>query len=121
MTKISVHIEGHYEVKEDPFSRTYEWQPGCVVLECDCGQELTLSGASTVPTCRCGANHSEIVQDLIIQDLQEREGRLRDEVTHPWHYDTKEQAQQPPQDEAAYPKGSPWRYNNVTSGEVDDV
>ncbi len=116
MTKISVRIEGHYEVKEDPFSRAYEWQPGCVVLECDCGQELTLTGTSTVLTCRCGADHSEI-----IQDLQEREGRLRDEVTHPWRYDTKEQAQQHLRDEAAHPEGSPWRYNDVTSGEVDDA
>ena len=117
MTMISVRIEGHYEVHEEPFSRTYVWQPSCVVLECDCGQELRLTGASTVPTCRrCGADHSEI-----IQDLQEREGQLRDEVTHPWRYDTKEQAQQHLRDEAAYSKNSPWRYNDVTSGKVDDA
>jgi hypothetical protein len=116
MTKISVRIEGHYEVKEDPFSRAYEWQPGCVVLECDCGQELTLTGASTVPTCRCGADHSAIVQDI-----QEREGRLRDEITHPWRYDTKEQAQQHLRDEAAYTKRSPWRYNDLMWGDANDV
>jgi hypothetical protein len=116
MTKISVRIEGHYEVDEDPFSRAYEWQPGCVVLECDCGQELTLTGASTVPTCRCGADHS-----AIIQDLQEREGRLRDEVTHPWRYDTEEQAQQHLRDEAAHPAGSSWRYNDVTLRNTNDV
>src|SRR5215204_4232599 len=84
MTKISVRIEGRYEVKEDSFSRTYEWQPGCVVLECDCGQELTLPGTSTAPTCRCGADHSAIVQNL-----QDREGRLRHVVTHPWQYSTR--------------------------------
>src|SRR5215208_4736087 len=84
MTKISVRIEGRYEVKEDSFSRTYEWQPGCVVLECDCGQELTLPGTSTAPTCRCGADHSAIVQNL-----QDREGRLRHVVTHPWQYATR--------------------------------
>ena len=116
MTKISVRIEGHYEVKEDPFSRSYEWQPGCVVLECDCGQELTLTGTSTVLTCRCGTDNSEI-----IQALQEREGRLRDEVTHPWRYDTKEQAQQHLRDEAAHPKSSPWRYNDVTLRNTNDV
>src|SRR5215216_6271162 len=65
-------------------SRTYEWQPGCVVLECDCGQELTLPGTSTAPTCRCGADHSAIVQNL-----QDREGRLRHVVTHPWQYATR--------------------------------
>ena len=116
MTKISVRIEGRYEVKEDSFSRTYEWQPGCVVLECDCGQELTLTGTDTVFTCRCGADHS-----VIVQDLQEREGRLRHAVTHPWRYDAKEQAQQHLRDEAAHPEGSPWRYNDVTSGEANGV
>src|SRR5215217_6619674 len=85
MTKISVRIEGRYEVKEDSFSRTYEWQPGCVVLECDCGQELTLPGTSTAPTCRCGADHSAIVRNL-----QDREGRLRHVVTHPWQYATRD-------------------------------
>ena len=109
MTKISVRIEGHYEVHEEPFSRTYEWQPGCVVLECDCGQELTLTGTSTVPTCRCGADLG-----VIIQSLQEREGRLRHAVTHPWRYDAKKQAQQHLRDEVAHPEGSPWRYNDVT-------
>ncbi len=116
MTKISIRIEGHYEVREEPFSRTYEWQPGCVVLECDCGQELTLTGTSTVLTCRCGTDHSAIVQDL-----QEREGRLRYAVTHPWRYDAKEQAQQHLRDEAAHPEGSPWRYNDVTLRNTNDV
>ena len=116
MTKISVRIEGHYEVHEEPFSRTYEWQPGCVVLECDCGQELTLTGTSTVPTCRCGADHG-----VIIQDLQEREGRLRHAVTHPWRYDAKKQAQQHLRDEVAHPEGSPWRYNDVTLRNTNDA
>ena len=89
---------------------------GCVVLECDCGQEFTLTSTSTVPTCRCGADHSAIVQDL-----QEREGRLRHAVTYHWSYDTKEQVQQYLREQATYPKSSPGRYNDVTSGEVDDV
>jgi hypothetical protein len=116
MTKISVRIEGHYEVKEGPFSRSYEWHPACVVLECDCGEELTLTGTNTVPTCRCGADHS-----AIIQDLQEREGRLRHAVTHPWQYDAKEQTQQHLRDETAHPEGSPWRYNDVTLRNTNDV
>jgi hypothetical protein len=79
------------------------------------GQEFTLTSTSTVPTCRYGPDHSAIVQDL-----QERDGRLRHAVTY-WRYNTKEQAQQHLREQAAYPKGSPWRYNDVTSGEVDDV
>ena len=116
MTRITVRVEGHYEVHEAPFSRSYEWHPPSVTLVCDCGQELTLSGPRTILTCRCGADHS-----AVIRDIQEREGRLRDEVTHPWRYDAQEQAQQHMKDDAAYPKDSTWRYNDITSGSTNDV
>jgi hypothetical protein len=117
MTKITVRCEGHYEVKEAPFCRTYVWHPSHVTLECDCGEELTLSSTSPASICRCGDDHS-----AIIQDIQEREGRLRDEeVTRPWQHDAKEQTQQHLRDEAAYPEGSPWRYNDVTLRNPNDV
>ena len=111
MTRITVRVEGHYEIHEAPFSRSYEWHPASVTLVCDCGQELILSGTSATLTCRCGTDHS-----AVIRDIQEREDRLRDEVTHPWRYDAQEQAQQHLKDEADYPKDSTWRYNDITSG-----
>ena len=116
MSQVIEIIKAHYDTLEVPFGRSYRWHQAHVVLECDCGEELTLTGTNTVPTCRCGADHSEI-----IQDLQEREGRLRHAVTHPWQYDAKEQVQQHLRDETAYPKSSPWRYNDVTSGEANGV
>src|SRR5919199_1659925 len=116
MTKIIGRVEGQYEVHEAPFSRTYEWHPAYVTLECDSGEELTLSSTSPASICRCGTNHS-----AVIQDIQAREGRLRDEVTHPWQHDTKEQTQQHLRDEAAYPESSPWRYNDVTLRNNNDV
>lgn len=116
MTKISVRIEGHYEVHEAPFSRSYEWHPASVTLVCDCGEELTLTGASGITTChQCGADHS-----ALINDLQEREGQLRHAVTHPWRYEAKDQAEQHLRDEAAHPEGSPWRYDDITSRGTDD-
>ncbi len=114
MTKIVVRVEGHYEVHEDPFSRAYEWHPAYVTLECDCGEKSTLSSTSTVAICRCGAEHSAIVRDI-----QEREGRLRHEVTHPWQHDTKEQAEQHLRNETSHPEDSPWRYNDITSGNTN--
>jgi hypothetical protein len=114
MTKIIVRIEAHYETDETPFARIYEWHPAYVTLECDCGEELTLTSASAPPTCRCGADHS-----AVIQDIQEREAKLRDEVTRPWHHDTQEQTEQHLRDVTAYPKGSPWRYNDITSGNTN--
>ena len=117
MTNIIVHIEGHYEVKEAPFSRSYEWHPAYVTLECDCGEKLTLSSTSSAAySCRCGTDYS-----AIIQNIQAREGRLRDEATRPWQHDAKEQTQQRLRDEAAYPEDSPWRYNDVTSRNNNDV
>ena len=110
MTRIIERVEAHYESHEVPFGKTYEWHPGYVVLQCDCGEELTLTGTSTTIRCRCGADHSAVALDI-----QEREDRLRDNVTHPWHHDTREQAEQHLQDEAAYPEGSPWRYNDITA------
>lgn len=116
MTKIMVRIEGHYEVHEAPFSRTYEWHPAYVALECNCGEELSLTGASTISTCRCGTDHS-----ALIQDIQEREGRLRREVTRPWQHDTQEQAEQHLLNEDTYSEDSPWRYNDVTSDNTNNV
>jgi hypothetical protein len=110
MTKIIMRVEGYYEVHESPFGRDYEWHPAYVTLECDCGEKLTLTGASTMSACRCSADHS-----AVIQDIQEREGRLRDKVTRPWRHDSQEQAEQHLRDEAAYPKDSSWRYNDITS------
>lgn len=117
MTKIIARVEGHYEVKEAPFSRAYEWHPPYATLECECGEELTLTSTSSAESiCRCGGDHS-----AIIQDIQAQEGRLADEATRPWQHEAKEQAQQRLRDEAAYPEGSPWRYNDVTSRNDDDV
>ena len=33
----------------------------------------------------------------------------------PWHYDLRSQEAQHLRDEAAYPEGSAWRYNDVTA------
>ncbi len=116
MTQIIENVEAHYETHEVPFGRIYEWHPAYTILECDCGEELTLSSTSPACICKCGTEHS-----AIIQDIQAREGRLRDEVTHPWQHDTKEQTQQHLRDEAAYPEGSQWRYNDVTLRNNNDV
>ena len=110
MTRIIERVGAHYEAHEVPFSSTYEWHPAYTPLECGCGEKLVLTGTSTITTCGgCGVDHS-----AFIRDTWEREGRLRDEVTHPWLHATQDRAEQHLRDEA-YPKYSPWRYNDVTS------
>jgi hypothetical protein len=116
MTRITVRVEGHYEVHEAPFSRSYVWHPSAITLVCDCSEEMTLTSASTDSTCRCGADHSALINDALIDDIRARENQLRNAVTHPWDHGAKEQEAQHLRDEAAYPGGSPRRYNDVTSG-----
>jgi hypothetical protein len=109
--KILECVEAHYVGHEVPFGKVYEWHPAYVALDCDCGEKVTLSSTSATTTCRrCGAELG-----IFVDDLREREGHLSEELTHPWFYDAKERAQQHQQDEAAYPEGSPWRYNDITA------
>jgi hypothetical protein len=109
--KIVERVEARYEAREVPFGKVYEWHPAYVALECDCGERLILTATSTTTACgRCGAHIGGFVHDL-----QEHEVHLPDRLTHPWFYDSQACAQQRLRDEAAYPEGSPWRYNDVTS------
>jgi len=108
--KIIERVDAHYESREMPFGKVYEWHPAYVALECDCGERVTLTATSTITTCpRCGTDLGSFVHDI-----QEREGRLPEEVTHPWFYDAQVWAHQHLRDEVAYPEGSPWRYNDIT-------
>jgi hypothetical protein len=110
MVQILERIEAHYENREMPFGKVYEWRPAYVALECDCGEKVTLTATSTTTTCaRCGADLGTFVNEI-----REREGRLPDKLTHPWFYDARERAQQHKRDEADYSKDSPWRYNDIT-------
>jgi hypothetical protein len=112
VAQIIEHVEAHYEARQVPFGKVYEWHPAHLALECDCGEKLILTATSTIATCgRCGA---DLDVAGFVRDIKEREGRLPDSLTHPWFYDTQVRAQQRLRDEASYPKGSPWRYNDVT-------
>ncbi len=111
MVQILERVEAYYENREMPFGKVYEWHPAHVILECDCGEKVTLSATSTTSTCgRCGADLGTFVYEIT-----EREGPLPDNLTHPWFYDAKERADQRLRDEAAYPEGSPWRYDDITA------
>jgi hypothetical protein len=39
---------GHYEVQKVEFGRVYRWCPKRVVVECECGERVTLTGSVTV-------------------------------------------------------------------------
>ena len=127
MTKIIERVAEHYDTLEVPFGRSYRWHQAHVTLECECGEKptfkmSTLTGSRAV--CVCGA-------DLTADDIQEQlqghqpevHGQLLEDYEathHPWLHDPQSQAEQHLRDEAAYPEGSSWRYNDVTSGLGDD-
>jgi hypothetical protein len=109
MVQILQRLQARYESREMPFGKVYEWHPVCVALECDCGEKVTLSATSTTTTCsRCGAELGSFAVDI-----REREGRLPDNLTHPWFYDARARAKQHEHDEAAHREGSRWRYNDI--------
>jgi hypothetical protein len=111
--KIIERVEAHYEAREVPFGKVYEWHPAHTTVECDCGEKVILTATSTLTTCpQCG---TDLDVDGFLHDLQEREGLLPDNLTHPWFYDAQARADQRLRDEVAYPKSSPWRYNDVTT------
>jgi hypothetical protein len=116
MVQILERVQAHYESRELPFGKVYEWHPASVALECDCGEKVTLSATSTATTCgRCGADLGTFVNAI-----REREGRLPDELTHPWFYDATEKARQHERDEAAHIEGSPWRYDDITAASNEE-
>lgn len=71
--------EGCYRVQEVEFGKVYRWEPGSVVVECDCGERLTLTRSEA--NCEeCGKDHA----DAVLKVLADR--RLEDETRHPWRY-----------------------------------
>jgi len=48
MVKIIERVQAHYESREMPFGKTYEWHPAYLVLECGCGKKWTIDAKSTI-------------------------------------------------------------------------
>lgn len=76
--RVAERIEGRYEVQGVPFGKVYAWRPGRVVLECDCGERLTLADSPVV--CKCDTEHAATIQEVV------SDRRLGDEALHPWRY-----------------------------------
>ncbi len=71
-----------YEAQDEGFGRVYRWYPGYVVIECECGERLSLT-VSTAACPRCGANHAATVREELTA------GQLQDQALHPWRYDAR--------------------------------
>ncbi len=76
MTRTIECVQGRYEVQETAYGKNYIWYPDSVVIECDCGERLTLMSSES--RCRCGADHRSSFQE----ELGSR--RLSDRASHLW-------------------------------------
>ena len=119
--KVVERVAEHYDTQEVQFGRTYTWCPESVVLECSkCAKKMTLTRSELIhthPECECGRGHTALVREEIVIQLVDEEYEAHH---HPWRYDLQSQSDQHLRDEAAYPEGSSWRYNDVTSGLMGD-
>ena len=75
--KVLEALGGHYETQEVPFGKVYKWCPECVVVECVCGEELSLTSSRT--TCECGADHANVIGEELAFRQSKDEAAL-----HPW-------------------------------------
>jgi hypothetical protein len=75
--RVIEHNRGHYEVREVPYGKVYDWRPDRVVFECDCGVTHVWSGSAIV--CACGAVHADVPGE-----------RQPEESLHPWFEDYEE-------------------------------
>ena len=118
--RVIERIAEHYDTQEVEFGRIYRWCPECIVVECDCGERMTLKRLDIIGsgfTCEeCGAKVSPSIREEVVIELLDE----ADAAIHPWHHDARGQAEQHLRDEAAYPEDSPWRFDDVTSGFVGD-
>src|SRR5215208_3069165 len=91
MVQILERVDAHYESREMPFGKVYAWHPALVALECDCGEKVTLSAPSSSTKTTCSGCGAEL--GTFVNEIREREGRLPDNLTHPWFYDARQRAQ----------------------------
>jgi hypothetical protein len=82
-TKVIERVRAHYEVEDVEMGKVYRWCPARVVLECTCGEELTLS-AFKITCPGCGADHGAIVHAAIVEEMLV--ARPADRGVYPWRY-----------------------------------
>ena len=75
MVQILERVQAHYESREMPFATVYEWHPASLVLECECGEKVTLSATSSTTTTTCSGCGADL--GTFVYDIREREAVCR--------------------------------------------
>ena len=80
VAKVIERAHARYEVEEVEYGKVYSWNPESVVVECGCGEKVSLTDSETV--CKeCGAEHKGLVRENL--PARQPQG---DEYIHPWRY-----------------------------------
>jgi len=81
LVQVIERFAGHYDAEDVGFGTVYKWHPTGVLLQCVCGERLTLTGSTSI--CgECGAEHTSIVREVLAVRRPQR-----DEDAHPWRYE----------------------------------
>ena len=79
MAEVTERVDARYEVQDVECGKVYKWCPERMVVECQCGQKLSLT-ASTTSCVECGSDHVLAVKAASTDRLQS------DQTLHPWRY-----------------------------------
>ena len=79
MAKVIERVQARYEVDDVEFGKVYKWRPERIVVQCLCGQRLSLTSSMT--SCvECGHDHMLAVQEA------SADGHQSDQTLHPWRF-----------------------------------
>jgi hypothetical protein len=79
VAKIIERAQAYYDVQAVEYGKVYKWRPENVLIECRCGELITLTASET--TCKeCGAEHAGLIRE------DPTDPRPKDETLHPWRY-----------------------------------
>ena len=78
--KVIERVRPRYEVQEVELGQVYKWRPERIVVECRCGQRLSLT-ASTTSCTECATDH-----ELAVKEASKTDGCQNDHTLHPWRY-----------------------------------
>ena len=82
MAKVIERVQARYEVEEVEFGKVYKWLPERIVVECQCGERLSLT-AFTTSCVECASDHVLAVHALKEASTDKHQS---DQTLHPWRY-----------------------------------
>ena len=80
LAKVIECAQARYEAQDVEFGKVYKWRPKHVLVECRCGQRLSLT-PSTTSCVECGTDHVLTVKEASAEDVHQG-----DQALHPWRY-----------------------------------